>query len=454
MRRRALLATLATGLPTLAGCLDDSATPEPNEPTVAEDATAKWSETYLDDGYRVMVTIQLNDNARAEIERLGEGTIRTITRSGTYTVAGPDTDHGVAKASETFTLKTPARSYDGMMSTSTFIVSSQVTPDISVPPMHLLGVSGSTDPDLETADSMIKTYTQESVAGPSSLVLEIPETLHTYYENRRRVPQYGAYVSDSYDDPYLDNLVTEFEDFAAQQGTDTDMAVIEHMISFVQHLEYTTDKVGTGYNEYPKYPIETLVDKDGDCEDTCILLASLLEQFDYGTTLLVFPNHQHMAVGVLGEAGLDGTAYVHDGQHYYYVETTSPGWGLGDAPSDLQNATPEFAPVNSNPVFVFSYAVTISDKRLQVEVKLKNVGDAPGQPTVETLIEDQSEAVVASDRVTASRLAPDAETTTQLHPEPPDDKPLRVKVRIYNDGTPHDMLTSEYQEPIPVDSSS
>jgi len=292
-----------------------------------------------------------------------------------------------------------------------------------------------------------RNYSQEAASGPTSFTVRIPKPLHSYYKNRTRVDEYGSYVSDMYDDQYLKTLVDEFERFTTKGGGD-DVDTINHMMSFVQNLEYTKDRVGTGYNEYPKYPVETLVDKGGDCEDTCILFASLLNQFDYGSVLLIFREQRHMAVGVKGKSGLPGTYFEHQGNRYYYVETTETGWNLGKAPKEMQNTTAEIVPVNSNPVFVFSYAVDIAEERLDVEVQLKNVGDAPGRPTARVLIEERDGSTVASGRTQASVLAPQAETTVHVHPEPPADRTLRVRVQALLNGSLHDELTSEYQEPI------
>jgi len=44
-----------------------------------------------------------------------------------------------------------------------------------------------------------------------------------------------------------------------------------------------------------------------------------------------------MAVGVKGEESLSGSYFEVDGIRYYYVETTSPGWGIGDVPEKMQD---------------------------------------------------------------------------------------------------------------------
>ncbi len=109
----------------------------------------------------------------------------------------------------------------------------------------------------------------------------------------------------------------------------------EFVIDFVQNLPYVTDDVSRGYDDYPKFPTETLVDADGDCEDTAILLASILqaEPFNYDMILIEPPGH--MAAGVYGE-DLNGIYYELDGRDYYYIETTGTGWGVGDMPEQYE----------------------------------------------------------------------------------------------------------------------
>jgi len=49
---------------------------------------------------------------------------------------------------------------------------------------------------------------------------------------------------------------------------------IENALAFVQKsVSYQLDPAGS---EYPRYPVETLVDGVGDCEDSAILYASIV----------------------------------------------------------------------------------------------------------------------------------------------------------------------------------
>ncbi|MDD4903077.1 MAG: PKD domain-containing protein [Candidatus Bipolaricaulis sp.] len=102
-----------------------------------------------------------------------------------------------------------------------------------------------------------------------------PWSLYRTYRDRIRSSaaeayEYGDYVEDPLDEPTI-------EDYAAllweRAGRDED-AFVECALSFCQGaIGYEGDPIG---QEWPLYPLETLVDGTGDCEDTTILFVSLL----------------------------------------------------------------------------------------------------------------------------------------------------------------------------------
>ena len=106
---------------------------------------------------------------------------------------------------------------------------------------------------------------------------------------------------------------------------------LEYTIRFVQSISYKKD-ISMGYDEYPKYPIETLYEGDGDCEDSSILLASILESLGYDVLLVYYPGH--VAIAVKDNGSFEGTYYSYKGKKYYYVETTSMGWKIGEIPDE------------------------------------------------------------------------------------------------------------------------
>lgn len=91
--------------------------------------------------------------------------------------------------------------------------------------------------------------------------------------------------------------------------------------------------------EYVKFPVETLVERNGDCEDTAILAAALMKAAGIDVVLLYLP--KHMSLGVHGD--FQGTYYTLEKKKYFYAETTgtlflnAPStWQIGDIPKEYQ----------------------------------------------------------------------------------------------------------------------
>ena len=107
---------------------------------------------------------------------------------------------------------------------------------------------------------------------------------------------------------------------------------IRETANFVQSIEYVDDMTSTGYTDFPKYPLETLYDQCGDCEDSSILLGALLKELGYGCIFIELP--EHVAIGVKATDDAPGTYYDYNGSHYLYIETTNSGWDIGTLPDD------------------------------------------------------------------------------------------------------------------------
>ena len=148
---------------------------------------------------------------------------------------------------------------------------------------------------------------------------------------------------------YMNFITTEEKDvveignklmaIANEEGFD-ELEKVNFVMSFVQHLKYAEDNITAGYGEYPKYPIETLIDQSGDCEDSAALLISLLEPLGYESALILIPDawdgYGHAAAGI-NMTGASGMYYIlnqdeENEMGYYYAETTAPGWKLGEMP--------------------------------------------------------------------------------------------------------------------------
>ncbi len=159
---------------------------------------------------------------------------------------------------------------------------------------------------------------------------------------------YDVFVTTPLDDAYMQELADQLHTAAQGKGWSDDQT-LSFALSFVQSLPYTSDRVTTGFDEWPRYPLETLVDNGGDCEDTSILYASLVQALGYGAILVSPPNH--MAVGVKAQSGVSGISYQYQGSSYLYAETTGEGWALGEAPPEYGDATVQIFDLVPKPLF-------------------------------------------------------------------------------------------------------
>ena len=127
------------------------------------------------------------------------------------------------------------------------------------------------------------------------------------------------------EDPTIQTIAQDVADVSISTG-DTDKAQIA--INFVESMVYEYDIDYISQLEWPKYPIETIIDKRGDCEDTSFLMASILEALNYDTIILIYSDHA--AVGVWCDS-CSGTYYNYNGKKYFFLETTgyADNWEIG-----------------------------------------------------------------------------------------------------------------------------
>jgi hypothetical protein len=186
--------------------------------------------------------------------------------------------------------------------------------------------------------------------------LTIPVALYDAYKavpisTRTRDGPAGYGFCTTTNDLYVQSLAKQLNDTANQLGYN-DFDKVSFVLSFVQSLPYTSDSVTTGHDEYPRFPIETLVDDGGDCEDTSILFATLTLIMNYGTVYINPPNHY--AVGILGN-NLRGTYWTYPSNSsntYYYCETTGNSFMIGQLPENFKGQTASIYPINQNKQFI------------------------------------------------------------------------------------------------------
>lgn len=132
-------------------------------------------------------------------------------------------------------------------------------------------------------------------------------------------------------------LLPEIQHSVSDDTVSTEKAIVD----FVQSLYYVRDSISSGFDDYTQTPTETLAIQQGDCEDTSLLLAALLSASGRDTVLIEFP--QHIGVGIQGN--YSGASASYNEIEYYYIETTSQNWEIGDFPNTLSREDVTLYPV-------------------------------------------------------------------------------------------------------------
>ncbi len=106
----------------------------------------------------------------------------------------------------------------------------------------------------------------------------------------------------------------------------------EMTLSFVQAIPYDVTRAQTDLT-HPRYPYETLYEDLGICSDKSLLYDALVRQEGFGTAIFLFPQDEHMAVGV--ECSAQYSSY---NSGYCFAETTASGNKIGLIPELKANS--------------------------------------------------------------------------------------------------------------------
>ena len=181
-------------------------------------------------------------------------------------------------------------------------------------------------------------WTGYMTGDPLEFTLAIDEDMYNYYSSFDRyilISQFTLYATEEYNQEIALNIVESFDKYIYDLGYDDTYTAYE-LTRFVQEaIRYEPDVNVYGESiEYPKYPIETLYSKSGDCEDKAILLAALLKAYGYDAALIEYDTH--MTVGICLDE-YDGSYYEVDGKKYFFIETTDV-WEIGEVPDEFVDA--------------------------------------------------------------------------------------------------------------------
>ncbi len=178
---------------------------------------------------------------------------------------------------------------------------------------------------------------------------------------------YRAMVQDPAQDSLYTAILADADTIRLQQKLSDD-EYLELIVVYIQSLKYETREQNPA-----KFPVETVVDRAGDCDDKSLLLAGLLSREGYPVALFLFGPESHMAVGV----GSDDYLYKNTG--YTFVETTN--YSFVGVPTDKLGGNltlysdPVIIPISNGTKFYGSGSETryIHDMYVLSDLKVKEL---------------------------------------------------------------------------------
>lgn len=280
------------------------------------------------------------------------------------------------------------------------------------------------------------------------LTLLLDDKIYNAYESRTRKREYDLFASDPYDDWLIKNIADTLFSLSKEYGLEKNK-IPGLCVSFIQSLNYTSDLASSGYDQYPRFPYETLYENGGDCEDTSVLAVSILQEMGYDVVLLELP--EHMAVGIKCDPKTEGRSFEYKNNRYYYLETTGSNWQIGEMPEEYEDEPVEVIPVYRRPVINLDFGAQCeySQKEgvVDVNVTMRNVGSEIAENTtiyVALQADDESKVwdQIESDPVIIE--PEEAYKFTAKGLRVPGERTFRVYVKATGENLLSEEITSEW----------
>ena len=265
--------------------------------------------------------------------------------------------------------------------------------------------------------------------------VNLSNALYKSYEDRPRIQleDWAVYATHPGNEWLTKGLADAIKRDGAKYGY-SDYDMVETAILFAQGIPYTTDADTKGKSDYPRFPIETVVENTGDCEDHAFLLAAVTSALGYDTVLLDFPTH--LAVGIAGDDSIKGTYYNWRGKRFYFIETTATGWKLGQVPDKFKGMSATIMDLTAHPVYFCTWSYPAWQGYIPLTVNIENRGSADATDVVVHAGCDAGNNQVWNQVKSASfNIGVDNKATVQINITPPRGKHTRVMVWVTSGDT-------------------
>ena len=299
-----------------------------------------------------------------------------------------------------------------------------------------------------TSGKTSRTYSWDYEGYCCHLTLPLDDELYDEYKSRTRNRDYDLFASD----PYDDWLITNISDTLFSLSKDCELEeseVLGFCILFVQSLNYTSDLTSSGYEEYPRFPYETLYENGGDCEDTAILSAAILQEMGYDVVLLKLP--EHMALGIKCDPEQKGKSFEYKGSDYYYVETTGSNWQIGEIPEEYTDQPVQVIPVYRRPMINLDCKAQCEYSRTEgavdVNVTVRNVGSEVAENTTVYVALQVADKINVWDEVKSPPMTLEPKEACDYTAKGlivPAGENFRIHVRAFGENMVSENITSEW----------
>ncbi len=167
---------------------------------------------------------------------------------------------------------------------------------------------------------------------------DFPADIYAFYhEIPRQFVHLGEIVTNEDNRKVLRGFIRFFKRTAeSQQWNRRELAFF--VTRFVQYIPYKSDKESLGEDTHNRFPVETLVDRAGECTDKSVLLAAMLDELGYDVALLYMRSKSgvnHMRVGI-SDVETSRWHVDYDGKKYFYLETVLTNAIIGEIPGEYR----------------------------------------------------------------------------------------------------------------------
>jgi hypothetical protein len=177
------------------------------------------------------------------------------------------------------------------------------------------------------------------------IYVSVPQSLYEYYQTKthtlRNETDYQNFVTPEAVATIAENIrnMTSTEDYSDEEFANA-------VLTLVHEIPYVESDV--------KYPVETLVNNQGDCDTVSLLAASILKAGGLDVVLFYYPKVAHMNIGVslpnkpYSDWWAPPTSYEYNGKEYWMAECTPKAeWQVGDQPDSLSGEKPIIIPLEN-----------------------------------------------------------------------------------------------------------